>query len=301
MSAAALLACDWGSTNLRAWVMAADGQVLDAREFKLGVNGLAPGEAGRRFVDEVRPALGAEVLPALLCGAVGSNIGWRMAPYADCPARIEDVAGGRIQPMENVWITPGLRCAAFDGACDVLRGEETQAFGWLGDDPARARGRKLICQPGTHAKWLVVEDGVVTRFLSAFTGELFAVLSAHSILRNAGAGEDLATFDEGCAAAGEGDALLNRIYTARSRVAGRGADNATTGAYLSGLLIGAEVAATPRLLGLEDAPVILLGDKSLCDRYARALGARSVETDIADGDVAVRAGLVTIARLAGLL
>jgi 2-dehydro-3-deoxygalactonokinase len=252
-------------------------------------------------VEEVRPALRAEALPALLCGAVGSNIGWRMAPYADCPARIEDVAGGLIQPMERVWIAPGLRCEVLDGACDVLRGEETQAFGWLGADPARARGRKLICQPGTHAKWLVAEDGVVTRFLSAFTGEMFAVLSAHSILRNAGAGEDLATFDEGCAAAGEGDALLNRIYTARSRVAGRGADNATTGAYLSGLLIGAEVAATPRLLGLEGEPVTLLGDKTLCDRYARALGARGVETDIADGDLAVRAGLATIARLGGLL
>jgi 2-dehydro-3-deoxygalactonokinase len=298
---AALLACDWGSTNLRAWVMDAGGKVLDSREFKLGVNGLAPGEAGRRFVDEVRPALGAEALPALLCGAVGSNIGWRMAPYADCPARIEDVAGGLIQPMDHVWIAPGLRCAAFDGACDVLRGEETQAFGWLGADPARARGRKLICQPGTHAKWLVVEDGVVTRFLSAFTGELFAVLSAHSILRNAGPGEDLATFDEGCRAAADGDALLNRIYTARSRVAGRGADNATTGAYLSGLLVGAEVAATPRLLGLEGEPVTLLGDKALCDRYARALGARGVETEIADGDTAVRAGLLTIARLGGLI
>jgi 2-dehydro-3-deoxygalactonokinase len=296
-----LLACDWGSTNLRAWVMDADGQVLDRREFKLGVNGLAPGEAGRRFVDEVRPALGADALPALLCGAVGSNIGWRMAPYADCPARIEDVAGGLIQPMDHVWIAPGLRCDAFDGACDVLRGEETQVFGWIGAKASRAEGRKLICHPGTHAKWLVIEDGVVRRFLSAFTGEMFAVLSAHSILRNAGAGEDLATFDEGCAAAGQGDALLNRIYTARSRVAGRGADNATTGAYLSGLLIGADVAASPRLLGMEDAPVTLLGDKSLCDRYARALGARGVETDIADGDAAVRAGLITIARLGGLI
>ncbi len=104
-----------------------------------------------------------------------------------------------------------------------------------------------------------------------------------------------------CRAAADGDALLNRIYTARSRVAGRGADNATTGAYLSGLLVGAEVAATPRLLGLEGEPVTLLGDKALCDRYARALGARGVETEIADGDTAVRAGLLTIARLGGLI
>jgi 2-dehydro-3-deoxygalactonokinase len=298
---AALLACDWGSTNLRAWILDTDGAALDRRDFALGVNSLAPGEAGRRFLNEVRPSLGAEALPALLCGAVGSNIGWRMAPYADCPARIEDVAGGLIHPADGVWIAPGLRCDGLDGACDVLRGEETQVFGWMAANPVEARGRRLVCQPGTHAKWLVVEDGLVVRFLSAFTGELFAVLSAHSILHNDGAGEDMAVFDAGCVAAAEGDALLNRIYTARSRVAGRGADNATTGAYLSGLLIGAEVAATPRLLDLEGEPVMLLGDKGLCDRYARALGSRGVETDYADGEAAVRAGLFEIAKLGGLI
>lgn len=301
MAAPVLLACDWGSTHLRAWLLDAAGQEVDRRDFPLGVNRLAMGEAGRRFLEEVRPALKAEALPALLCGAIGSNIGWRMAPYADCPARIEDVAGGLIQPAERVWIAPGLRCEGLDGACDVLRGEETQAFGWLGADPRRAKGRQVICHPGTHAKWLVVEDGQVVRFLSAFTGEMFAVLSAHSILRNDGAGDDLASFDEGCAAAAEGDGLLNRIYTARSRVAGRGADNATTGAYLSGLLIGAEVAATPRLLGVEDETVTLLGEKTLCDRYARAMGRRGIETDWSDGDAAARAGLIAIARLGGLI
>ena len=296
-----LLACDWGSTNLRAWMLDPHGTVLDRRDFGFGAGRMVPGEAQRRFVDEVRPALKAEALPALLCGAIGSNIGWQVAPYVDCPAQLAEVAKALIQPMPGVWITPGLRCEVFGNACDVLRGEETQVMGWIASDPANATGRHLICQPGTHAKWLVVEDGRVTRFLSAFTGELFAVLSAHSILRNHGAGEDLATFDEGCAAAAEGDGLLNRIYTARSRVAGGGADGATTGAYLSGLLIGAEVAATPRLLGLEGEIITLLGDAPLCDRYARAMAHRGITTRYAEGEPAVRAGLLAIARLGGLI
>ncbi len=61
------------------------------------------------------------------------------------------------------------------------------------------------------------------------------------------------------------------------------------------------MAATPRLLGLEREPVLLLGDKALCDRYARALGARGVETDYADGEAAVRRGLFEIAKLGGLI
>lgn len=296
-----LLACDWGSTNLRAWVLDEAGAVLARRDFPYGVQRLAPGEAARRFADEVRPALQAQDLPAILCGAVGSNIGWITVPYVDCPADLAQVASGLAQAEAGVWIAPGLRCEGLDGACDVLRGEETLALGWLAADPARAKGRWLICQPGTHGKWLVAEDGRITRFLSAFTGELYAVLSAHSILRSSGQGRDLAVFDEGLAAAGEGDALLNRLYTARSRVAGRGADQESTADYLSGLLIGAEVAATPRLLGLADAPVQLVGDAGLCERYERALRRRGTPVIRHDGEPAVRAGLLALAKMGGLL
>lgn len=298
---AALLACDWGSTHLRAWTLNAAGDVVDRRDFPFGVNRIAPGEAETKFRDEVRPALGAETLPAVLCGGVGSNIGWRTVPYVDCPARLEEVGAGLLQVADRTWVAPGLRCQGLGEACDVLRGEETLVFGWMALDPARQAGRWLVCQPGTHGKWLVAEDGRIVRFLSAFTGELYAVLSAHSILRSSGQGQDLAVFDQGLAAAADGDGLLNRIYTARSRVAGQGASQESTADYLSGLLIGAEVAATPRLLGLEGAPVALVGDATLCDRYARALDRRGVTVTRHEGEPAVRAGLFALARMGGLI
>ncbi len=297
----ALLVCDWGSTNLRVWTLDAVGDVLGREDFPLGVNRLAPGEAARRFEDAVRPKLRAEGLPALLCGAIGSNIGWRETAYVDCPATQDEIGRGVAEAAEGVWIVPGLRCDGLGGACDVLRGEETKALGWLALSPEHRRRRHLVCQPGTHPKWMVIEDGRIVRFLSAFTGELFAVLSAHSILRGDASADDLEAFDAGLAAAADGDALLNRLYTARSRVAGGGAAMASTGAYLSGLLIGAEVAATPGLLGLEGEPVILLGERQACDRYARALARRGTPTTFADGEAAVRAGLAAIAHLRGLL
>jgi 2-dehydro-3-deoxygalactonokinase len=298
---AALIVCDWGSTTLRAWTLDPAGAVVSRAVFPFGVNRLTPGEAERRFDAEVRPSFGGQALTALLCGAIGSNVGWRTIPYVDCPADLDAIAAGVIQVRDDVWIAPGLRCAGLEGACDVLRGEETKAIGWLALVPDRQHGRRLICQPGTHPKWLVIEDGRVTRFLSAFTGELFAVLSQHSILRNDGQAHDALAFEAGLAAAADGDALLSRLYTARSRVAGGGALPDSTGSYLSGLLIGAEVAATPRLLGLDGAPVVLLGDKPACDRYAAALARRGVATEQADGEAAVLAGLVAIARLRGML
>jgi 2-dehydro-3-deoxygalactonokinase len=227
MSSAVVLACDWGTTNLRAWTLDAEGRVVASRDFELGVSRLKPGEAARRFVEEVQPALDARTLPAILCGMVGSNLGWRVAPYADCPADLGDVAARLTPVAAKVSIVPGLRCPGIAGALDVMRGEETQLLGWLAQHPDRQTGRHVVCHPGTHAKWVLIEDSRIVRFVTAMTGELFAVLTRHSVLKSDAAADDMDTFDLGLAAAGEGDALAARLFTARARVAGGGADQAT--------------------------------------------------------------------------
>lgn len=302
MGRAALLACDWGTTNLRAWTLDAEGQVVGDRDFPLGVSKLGPGEAPRVFEGEVRPALEAQGLPAILCGMVGSNLGWTVAPYADCPTDLDDLAR-RLEPVDGpdwIRIVPGVRSAGFNGQGDVMRGEETQLFGWLALNPHRAGGRQVVCHPGTHAKWMLVEDGRLTAFVTAMTGELFAVLGRHSVLRSEAPPDDMAAFDEGVAAAGEGDALAARLFTARARVVGLGRPAESTPSYLSGLLIGAEAAAVPRLLGLSGAePVALLGDPRLCGLYARVLARRGIATETFDGEAAAVAGLLAISRKGG--
>jgi 2-dehydro-3-deoxygalactonokinase len=301
MGAPALLACDWGTTNLRAWTLDAEGAVVDGRDFELGVSRLAPGEAARRFGEEVRPALGAERLPAILCGMIGSDLGWAPAPYVDCPAALEDLAA-RLVTVERgeAWarIVPGVRGPGFGGLGDVMRGEETQLFGWLAQSPERRRGRQVVCHPGTHAKWMIVEDGRLTGFATAMTGELFAVLSRHSVLKSDAPADDEAAFAEGLAAAGEGEALAARLFTVRARVVGQGKPASGASSYLSGLLIGAEVASMPSLLGLAaGTPVALLGDPALCARYARAFAARGMTAETFDGEAAAIAGLFTLSRM----
>ena len=234
MAAAALLACDWGTTNLRGWALDAAGNVVSEAELPIGVSTLSPGEAAQRFEREVRPALGARNLPAILCGMVGSNLGWALAPYADCPAGFADLARSALQVAPQVRIIPGLRCAGLTGAPDVMRGEETQVLGWLAQSPDRQRGRHLICHPGTHAKWVVVEDGRIVRFVTAMTGELFSVLLKYSVLKSDAPATDSAAFAAGLAAAGDGSALGARLFSARSRVAGGDAKAESTPSYLSG-------------------------------------------------------------------
>ena len=299
--AAALLACDWGTTNLRAWTMDARGQVVAHREFELGVSKLTPGEVGRRFQSEVQPALDAVGLPAMLCGMVGSNLGWTTAPYADCPAGLPELASCLFAVEAHaawVRIVPGLRCQGIAGSPDVMRGEETQLLGWVAQNPARARGRHVVCHPGTHAKWVLIEEGRIVRFVTAMTGELFAVLSKHSVLKEEGRTDDAAAFAAGLEAAGEGDALAARLFTARARVVGGSEAAQSTPSYLSGLLIGAEVASVPKLLGLAgNEAVALLGDAGLCGFYRRALERRGVACEIFDGEAAALAGLFALYKM----
>ena len=294
MAEAVLLACDWGTTQLRAWTLDAQGDVVAEHDFPLGVSKLSPGQAPELFETQVRPALGAERLPAILCGMVGSTLGWTVAPYADCPATARDLANRMTRVTNNAWIVPGLRCDGIAGARDVMRGEETQVFGWLAAQPERAMGRHLICHPGTHAKWILIEDGRIVRFVTAMTGELFAVLSRHSVLKSDAAADDDAAFAAGLEAAGDGGALAARLFTARARVVGGEAEPRSTPSYLSGLLIGAEVASVPGLLGEGVREVVLLGDPHLCHLYRRALERRGVETQTFDGSSAVRAGLFAL-------
>ncbi len=298
MTSDAFLAVDWGTTNLRAWVVGADGRPMAHQEFALGVSRLAPGEAAMRFREEVRPAFEAQALPALITGMAGSNIGWMEVPYADCPADAAALAQGiAAVPGETpyVGIVPGLRGRGVYGP-DVMRGEETQLIGWLAQDPARRQGVQVICHPGTHAKWVLAVDGRIERFVTAMTGELFAVLTQHSVLKGAEGEADGPAFDDGLEAAGDGAALAARLFTARSRlVGGGGLKPGEVRAYISGLLIGADVASTPSLLKAPaGAPVSIVGDSRLCAQYQRALAHRGVEARVYDGEAAVLSGLTAL-------
>lgn len=96
---------------------------------------------------------------------------------------------------------------------------------------------------------------------------------------------------------GAGD-LLHLLFSARTLpLFGRiGPDMAAD--YLSGLLIGAEIAVA--VSGSRGAPVTLVGRGDLTDRYARALGIAGIESCQAPENIVAR-GHFGIARAAGLL
>lgn len=280
---------DWGTSNFRAWLVAADGAVMDGRDAALGIMQVPEGgfpAALDRQVGDWRSAHPG--LPVLMSGMVGSRQGWAEAPYLECPASAEGLAGGLLEvPGEaGVWIVPGVCYQAPDGRHDVIRGEEVQIFGALEE---RARGRQVLCLPGTHSKWASVRDGRIDWFATSMTGEVYSVLAEHSILGRLmaqagqdGAGQDGAgqddpglddgaSFRQGLALAAEPGGLLNHLFAVRAEGLFGAVPDAGLRSYLSGILIGHEIRAMCGMARPE-GPVTLVGRPDLTRLYAEAIG-----------------------------
>jgi len=237
----------------------------------------------------------------LACGMVGSRQGWLEVPYLDCPADLAALAAALARVGDTaISIVPGL-ISHDDGVPDVMRGEETQILGALEDGAAR----RVIILPGTHSKWALASASGIETFATFMTGELYGVLREHSILgRLASEGADAAAFERGVRFGVQSDIGLSRALFSTRTLALTGAlAPAGVADYLSGLLIGAEIAAGHRWLeerAAQALPITIVGDAMLCTRYRRALALAGVDADVGPGDAAAR-GLWRIARQARLV
>ncbi|UWX04487.1 2-dehydro-3-deoxygalactonokinase [Pseudoxanthomonas sp. NC8] len=181
---------------------------------------------------------------------------------------------------------------------DVMRGEETQIAGLL---DALGPGTHTVCLPGTHSKWVRVDEGAIVRISTAMTGELYALLRAHSILgRGMPDGEqalDADAFDAGleCSRDPTGGLLHDLFGVRTATLFGRFTPPALS-SYLSGLLIGHELQAA--LAGMS-APVHLVGNQALVERYAHALQARDIAVQ-RHPEALAAAGTHRIAKACGL-
>ena len=224
-----------------------------------------------------------------------------------------------------VHIVPGL--IENSALPNVMRGEETQVIGALGmlgvgntpsgAEPQNEQDEILIGLPGSHSKWVLVRlqqragQSRIEHFHTFMTGEIYAALCEHTILGRGmqagdGKGNDQAAFDRGVLVAQTpaGHAgILSTIFSTRTLGLTGVLDGAGQREYLSGLLIGHELAALQALLaqqGRQPARVVLVGDAALCTRYTRALKAYGLgQVEVAEH--ATERGLWQLAIAAGLL
>ena len=271
---------DWGTSRVRAYLV--EGATIAERvTAEEGVSALAKGQHAGVFQRLCGPWLRREPdLPVALVGMVGSREGWVEAPYAHCPAAPADVARATIAvdlgDGRSGHIVPGLSCAPALGAVDVMRGEETLAFGAGVEDG-------LICLVGTHPKWVEMRGGRVHRFATYLTGEMYALLRHHSMVgRPATEPEDPAGFELGLAAAernaGAGRVgLLHLLFGARAATVTGRLPPAALGPYISGLLTGDEINGAFAQFEKPEA-LTVIADAPRAELFATALARHGVRT-----------------------
>ncbi|MGE0004021.1 MAG: 2-dehydro-3-deoxygalactonokinase [Parvibaculaceae bacterium] len=299
----AMIAVDWGTTNRRAWALARTGRVLAERGDGEGLLAVKARGFVRSFADFAQPWLvDGRSLPVVMCGMVGSKLGWAEAPYIDAPADLGDLAR-HLHPVPfdgaaRIVIVPGVSCVE-RGVPDVMRGEECQVLAVLAD--RRLREAALLL-PGTHSKWVKVKDGKLISFRTYMTGELYnALTSSGTLAQLMEAGADDAAFTQGLRQSGaEGPgALTHLLFGVRTLGLFERLERASLSSYLSGLLIGAEMMDATAWSGAKS--VIAVGSPKLLENYRRAAGFFRLGFEAHDNSRLLPPALYTIARDAGLM
>ncbi|WP_460997365.1 2-dehydro-3-deoxygalactonokinase [Simiduia litorea] len=286
------LFCDWGTSSFRLFLVTNDGAIVAQTTSNQGVSRL-PKVKQAGYLREQAEQLCAEAaeLSVYVCGMAGSGLGLANAGYQACPTGAEALASHLVSidvpGLKQVWLVPGL--SDTQTSADVMRGEETQLLGWLASDLAYTQGAFTLCLPGTHSKWAQVNDGIVQRFQTAFTGEMYALLTQHSTLKRQSEQVDNAGFALGLAASNSEQPLLSAVFGARAKVLLGQMPAAQSDAFLSGLLIGCEV----KQMWLAGR-VHIIANGQLSALYQQACDFYGIPTQVHSGDGLSVAGLQLI-------
>ena len=173
------IAIDWGTSFFRAYLIKND-QVSDSIHTKDGMKFIEKASFEKTLIKLIEPWLENNYkIEVLASGMVGSKQGWVEAPYQSTPCNLHNVK----------FISPSVKDKRFslkifsgisqNNKPDVMRGEETQIAGFLHDNP---NFNGSICLPGTHSKWVQIENGHIINFKTFMTGELFEIISKNSVL-----------------------------------------------------------------------------------------------------------------------
>lgn len=292
------IALDWGISSFRAYLAGPGGEVADEIASAGGILSVQDGA----FEEALERQIGAwdRSLPVMAAGMITSRQGWIELPYLPCPASAADLAGAlhlhRTAAGRRIAFVTGLSYRAPGGIPDVMRSEEVQVFGSLD------LGISHFVTPGTHSKWIVTDGDRLSRYATYVTGEVFAALKDHTILgrlMKPGTGDDIA-FERGVRAALDDPAgFLHRIFSARSLGLFGEMAPESIASYLSGQVIGTEVAHAIRD-NPKDAEYAVLASRGIGGHYVRAIGIAGLRVRYGDPHAIVK-GLAIIARHGGII
>ena len=289
-----MVSCDWGTSSLRLrlagitdavtiatlstddgiasvhqrWVVVNNANAISRHSFYLSF-------LYKYIKDLLQKAnVNNNVSVVVISGMASSSIGFVDIPYANLPFNLNGTGAASVTLEATddfpfvTSIISGIRSDR-----DVLRGEETQLIG-MEEVLEKSEDMEMLCLlPGTHSKHIWIKNGNITDFRTYMTGEIFALLSRHSVLAdcvsdhihlNDSCNE---AFDNGVAHSEDRD-LLNSIFSVRVNCLFERMPKKENTSYLSGLLIGTELR---NLQKLANTQFILASTDPLLRLYTRGL------------------------------
>ena len=287
-----ILCCDWGTTSFRLRLVDQDTYAVQA-EF-LSSTGVAAtfrewkeqseinrfdfySERLKSSISELarKSALNTDNIPVIVSGMASSSIGMEEIPYAELPFRINgSQASVRVFDDYNGSGAPLIIVSGVKSNVDVMRGEEAQLIGLVQLNQVKLEDNEeyVFVFPGTHSKHISVKGGLVPDFKTFMTGELFNIVSEHSILKDSVVLDNSIKLSDPAAKEAfvygvensANSSVLHTLFTVRTAQLFGKFDKKYNSFYLSGLLIGDELR---QLQSASGQNLVICSGKHLYEHY----------------------------------
>ena len=265
------IAADWGTTHMRAWAIGEEDSVLAFRESNEGMKDLQQNEFEPVLLRLIESWLDdTKVTTVMACGMVGAKQGWVETPYLKTPCVPLDnnqlTTANTHDKRIKVHLVPGVMQ---HHPADIMRGEETQIAGFINKN---LDFNGVVCLPGTHAKWANIKEGQITSFKTFMTGELFGVISSHTLIRHSTSikGWNQDSFEAGVLEGFKNPgSIASNLFSLRAESIVNDLDRDQARSTLSGLLLGVELNGAQNFWNGND--VTLIGSELLSNNYHEGL------------------------------
>jgi len=281
------IAIEWTSVAFHAWLLRPDGAIAAEHSSARGVNSIHGKAFESALVEEIGAWL-AEARAILLSGMVTSRTGWVESPFAIVPAALSDLLESAVRKdfagLPPLYFLPGI--ARVEPVPDVMRGEEMAVFGIERVMPSR------VVLPGAHSKWVRTDGERILDITTYMSGEVLNLLRRDSLVSRLIPEHHTpqpAAFERGVLMAQDKTALaggvLQRIFSARSLVLFDRLRPEEISDYLTGVMLGSEIAEA--VAGGElPSTVHVLGQTPIAASYRTALKWLGIDSPEVDGSAA---------------
>ncbi|WP_160724275.1 2-dehydro-3-deoxygalactonokinase [Bacillus sp. USDA818B3_A] len=201
-----MIAIDSGTTNSRIrLVNDKQNKVIDVIKLNVGVRNTAiDGNADvlkRKIAEGLQEIIlrnnlrSTDIQYIVAAGMITSNLGLFEVKHIEAPAKLEDFAKASSVRTEDYFchipciFVPGMKnkIEYYEGELadqldrhDVMRGEEVESFGLV--NQIGLQGKGMIVLPGSHTKFVFMEDRQIESCYSTLCGELLFAVSRETIL-----------------------------------------------------------------------------------------------------------------------